>query len=92
MPKSSKPWVPNPPPVAVTMAIKGLAAGTASDEQQKRALAWIINELCGTYDMSFHPDSQRASDFAEGKRFVGTQIVKEVNINPSLIRKESEHG
>lgn len=58
-------------------AIKALAAGNANDAQQKRALDVIIHKLAGTYDQSFRPgpDGHRATDFAEGKRFVGNRIV-----------------
>lgn len=67
--------------------------GTASADQQRRALKYIIEVLCGTYDMSYQPgdgDGRRDSDFAEGKRFVGNQIVKFVNMNlASLERMEN---
>lgn len=60
------------------MAIKALAAGKASEGQQKRALDLIIYKVAGTYDLSFRPgiDGERATCFAEGKRHVGTQIVR----------------
>ena len=81
-PIAAQPWHPAPYVDADTYAIKALAAGNASEGQQKRALAWIINTLCGTYDLSFRPDSERDTSFAEGKRHVGMQIVKQVNIIP----------
>lgn len=75
-----QPWHPAPydPDGADTMAIKALAAGKASEGQQKRALDWIIKTLCGTYDLSFRPgpDGERDTAFAEGKRHVGLQLVK----------------
>lgn len=72
---------PYDPDGADTMAIKALATGTANDGQQKRALAWIINAVCGTYDLSFRPgeSGDRETAFAEGKRHVGLQIVKHIN-------------
>lgn len=63
-----------------TMAIKALATGTASEGQQRRALDWIINTLCGTYDLSYRPDSERNTAFAEGKRFVGLQLIKQIKL------------
>lgn len=59
-------------------AIKALAAGKASEGQQKRALDLIIYRIAGTYDLSFRPglDGERATCFAEGKRHVGNQIVR----------------
>lgn len=61
-------------------AIKALATGTANEGQQTRALSVIVNKLCGTYDLPYYPDSARDSDFAQGKRFVGLQIIKELNL------------
>lgn len=60
------------------MAIKALAAGKASEGQQKRALDLIIYKIASTYDMSFRPglDGERATCFAEGKRHVGNQIIR----------------
>lgn len=59
-------------------SIKSLAAGVANEGQQKHALDLIINRIAGTYDMSFRPglEGGRATDFAEGKRHVGNQIVR----------------
>ena len=65
-----------------TYAIKALAAGVANEGQQKRALEWIINTLCGTYDMSFRPGAEgdRDTTFAEGRRYVGLQLVKQIKL------------
>lgn len=58
-------------------AVQALAKGIASDGQQKRAFDHIVRTLCGTDRMTFWPgaeDGRRASDFAEGKRWVGLQL------------------
>jgi hypothetical protein len=65
---------------ADTYAIKALAAGVANEGQQKRALDWIINTLCATYDLSYRPESDRDTAFAEGKRHIGLQLVKQVKL------------
>lgn len=60
-------------------AVKALAAGVANEGQQKMVLALIINRIAGTYDMSFRPggpEGDRASSFAEGKRYVGNALVR----------------
>lgn len=67
-------------PAHITGALKALSNGNANDGQQKNALKWIIEDLCGTYDMSFRPASVRDSDFAEGKRHVGNQIVRQLKL------------
>jgi hypothetical protein len=77
-PPAIQPWMPAPYDEADTYAIKALMAGKASEGQQQRALSWIINTLCGTYDLSFRPGEggDRDTVFAEGKRHVGMQLVK----------------
>lgn len=76
----AEPWKPIAYDEADTAAIKALAAGNANEGQQRRALAWIVNRVAGTYDMSYRPGSERDSVFAEGRRFVGLQIVKQINL------------
>lgn len=73
---SALPHVPAPYEAADCAAFIALAQGSATPEQQKRALDWIIRGAAGTYDLSYRPDSERATAFAEGKRFVGLQVVK----------------
>ena len=76
------PWHPAPYDETLTGAIKALHAGTANAGQQQRALKWIIEALCGTYDLSYRPGEggERDTSFAEGKRFVGQQIVKQLKL------------
>lgn len=71
----SEPWKPPKYEDSDVAAIQALANGEANEGQQQRALTWIIEELCKTYDLSYRPKSQRDTDFAEGKRYVGTQLV-----------------
>lgn len=79
---------PGPPPEipvecsdADHAALKAMRDGNASSEQMKRGLDWIIAKAAGTYDLSFRPGAEgaRDTDFAEGRRFVGLQIVKQLN-------------
>lgn len=74
---------------ADAFAIKALAKGTANESQQKRAVDFIINRLCGTFDLSFRPDAPRVTDFAEGKRHVGLQLVKLINLPVAMIKKDT---
>ena len=81
----SAPWFPTAYEKADAKAIQQLADGTASPEQQQRALKWIINNACGTYDLTYHPTGDRDTCFAEGRRFVGLQIVKMLKISLSKL-------
>lgn len=88
MDSKNAPWYPPPYELADISALKGLAAGTASPEQQQRALKWIVENACGTYQLSYRPTSDRDTSFAEGRRFVGLQIVKALHLDISILRKE----
>ncbi len=68
-------------------AFQALQRGDASPHLQQRALAWLINSAAATYDLSFHHENARITDFAEGRRFVGLQIVKMLNIDINKLEK-----
>lgn len=77
-----------PPPVylppewknADVASIQALVNGRATREQQKRALAYIVYDICRVNDVEYRPDS-RDHAFASGRRFVGLQINKMISIN-----------
>jgi hypothetical protein len=73
------PWVPTAFDKASVHALRAMSHGTASADQQKRALEFIVKELCETDGLSFRPDElggARGTAFAEGKRHVGLQLRK----------------
>ena len=77
-------------------AMQALANGVANDGQQKRALDWILKEACGLPVWGYR-ESQRETDIALGRQFVGQQIVGLINVNVSKLRKregqeETEHA
>lgn len=86
MNSKNAPWYTTPYELADVKAIKQLEDGMASPEQQQRALKWIIENACGTYDLSYRPTSDRDTSFAEGKRFVGLAIVKMLKMNLSRLK------
>jgi len=71
----------------VIIAVQALNTGTANEGQQRLALDWIITKASRTYDLSFHPDSERGSAFAEGRRSVGLQIVKLLGLKPGQFKE-----
>ena len=77
------PWEPVELEDYEIRAIKALFAGNASDAQQKTGMDVIVNKFAATYDQSFRPgiDGARATDFAEGKRYVGLQLVTMTKVN-----------
>jgi len=78
------PWDP-----ADATAMQALQRGEADPTQQKRALDWIIKVAAGTYNTSFHPGQADATAFSEGRRFVGTEIVKLLVLVPRAFTKEA---
>ena len=83
-----KPYLPAEYQAADVTAIQQLERGEAGPDMQKRALAWIINEAAKTYDLSYHPESDRDTSFAEGKRYVGSSIVKMLKLDPAKVRSQ----
>ena len=69
-------------------AFRALERGDASPHLQQRALKWLIERAAMTYDLSFAPESDRMSAFAEGRRFVGLQIIKMLVLNPQAFTKK----
>lgn len=55
-------------------AIQALFRGEAGKDQQKRALKWILEDACGLPVWGFR-ETQRETDIALGRHFVGQQIV-----------------
>jgi hypothetical protein len=66
-------------------ALQAVATGTANDAQQQRAFEYVVCALCDTDRMTFWPggeDGKRATDFAEGKRWVGLQLRRIEKMRP----------
>lgn len=75
-----RPWHPAPYDTQTIYAVQALAKGKANEGQQKRAIEWIVHACAGTYQPTFIPDSERESAFAEGRRAVGLELVKLINL------------
>lgn len=64
-------------PTPIVAALKAFGKGEARPDQQITALNFIIENLAGTYDLSFRPDDkggERDTAFAEGRKYVGLQL------------------
>lgn len=87
MVKEPPPFTPAVYELPDITSLQALQDGRADAEQQKRALAWIINNACGTYDLEYRTDP-RDHAFTSGRRFVGLQLVKMLKLNPMMFKKE----
>ena len=85
-----KSWLPVERRAADVELVQVLNAGTASADQQRRALAYIINTVCRTYEPSFDPESTRNTDHAEGRRWVGLQLVTMTKLSLAELRAREE--
>lgn len=86
--EGNEPWLPIECELPEASAIQAMARGDATPDQQQRATKWLIETACGAYDLSFRPSGDRDTAFAEGRRFVGLQIVKILKLNLSVYRKK----
>jgi hypothetical protein len=76
-------------------AVQALAKGIANEGQQQRAFDYIVRVLCETDRMTFWPgaeDGRRATDFAEGKRWVGVQLRRIEKLRPQHPGAAAEAG
>lgn len=91
-----EPWAVPDYGLPEASAIQALYHGTASEEQQREAFTYIVQQLCGIGELSFRPPAidpnGHAAAFAEGKRFVGLQLVKFAQLNLALLRKKDPTG
>lgn len=78
--------VPAPITSSDAAAMQALAAGVANDGQQKHALRWILDGACALPTWPYR-ESQRETDIALGRHFVGQQIMGLIKANVSQLRK-----
>lgn len=93
MPKR-EPWHPpvyDKPDIRAIQALAEYAAGVGappSPTECKRALDWIVNNACGTYDEPFRPGDGSVRDYLLGRRSVGLAIVKLINLKVGIFENE----
>lgn len=77
--------------LADVSAFQSLARGEANPDQQRRVLKWLLERGCALYDLSYRPggeDGRRDTDFCEGRRFVGLQVVKLTRLNLAALKHD----
>ena len=79
-----------PKDIADSYAIQALFKGAANEAQQLRAIKCLVEEICGTYGMTFDPESDRNTSFNEGKRHVGRVLVGIANISLGVVKAAEE--
>lgn len=69
--------------------MQALVRGAANEGQQKRAIGWILQSACGIGAWPYR-ESQRETDIALGRQFVGQQIVGLSKVNVSKLNKRED--
>lgn len=73
----------NPEDKPHVTALKALAEGRADENQQRIAFDFIIKRVCGVDETAWFDDAEggeRASSFASGRRYVGLQLRRWVDL------------
>lgn len=80
-PKPFEPWAPPILDLPELAALQAVSKGIASPDQQTRAMRLIVERYGWAYENTFCPgvNGARDSDFAQGRRRVGTMLVSALN-------------
>ena len=82
-----KPYIMKRDVIAVIACING----KATPEQAQVAIDWVMREAARVPDLSFQlggEDGRRASDFADGRRYVGL-LIREM-LDPETMRRAED--
>jgi hypothetical protein len=88
MSKQPEVFLPPKYEIADIDAIQAVMSGVANEQQQQRAMTWIIYNACGTYELEYRTEA-RDHAFASGRRFVGLQIVKMLKLNKAAFKGQA---
>jgi len=78
--------------LADASAIKAVHGGTASPEQQQRAMQWILRSACALPDWPYVPSDIEQTHINLGRQFVGHQIMKLVQAPLGSIRRREPNA
>ena len=73
---ASSVWLPKGFNLNKSYSLQALSTGTATPEQQKEALKYIVEDLCSTYGVTFDPDNVRLDAHNQGRAYIGHAIVQ----------------
>lgn len=88
MSKQPEVFLPPKYEVADIDAIQAVQRGDANEQQQQRAMNWIIYGACDTFGFEYRTEP-RDHAFASGRRFVGLQIVKMLKLNKAAFKEQA---
>ena len=68
-------------------ALKAMATGEASNEQQLLVYSYIVKKMCNIGGLSYHESSPTLTAFNEGKRHVGLSLLNLVETPLEALKK-----
>ena len=86
-------WVPANYTTADVGALKATWEGTATPDEMRQALQWIIAEAGQYGEISYRSEKDGGAletAFAEGRRFVAQQVQKLIGLDARLVAKLRE--
>lgn len=83
-------WRPEQWEKAEASAIQAIVRGNPNADQCARFIKWLT-KVTMLYDQTYSPLSDRDSNFAEGRRFIGRRFVILSKTNLSKIREDRAH-
>lgn len=73
---SSSIWLPKGFNLKKSYSLQALSTGTATPEQQKEAIKYIVEDLCAIYGVTFDADNARLDAHNQGRAYIGHAIVQ----------------
>lgn len=73
-------------------AIQAVYRGQGTEDQQRRAMEWIIKQAANVPGISFRAGDSHATAFLEGRRFVGAQILSLLSLNTNELKRTTTNG
>lgn len=83
-------WLPAAWELFDASALQALARGDADARAQQHALKVIVEKLAGAYEETFVPREPGTSDYLQGRRSVGLQIVKLLKVDLAALRQAEQ--
>lgn len=71
-------------------ALQALEKGDANGHQQKLALKYIITEISAVYQAGFVPGEPDQGVFLAGRAFIGQQLFKYLNFDPTQLKEKEK--
>ena len=73
--------------LADASAIKALQSGTATPDQQKRGLEWILKKACALPEWPYVPGDADQTHMHLGRHLVGHMIMKLLQVDLAKLRR-----